>query len=108
MKHLIVAAHPSEASFTMSVTRAYADEIEKLGHELHMCDLYRMGFNPVSDARELAGPGAGRAPEADVVREQNSCPRRQRSGIHLSPVVGIHAGDHEGIHRSRIFIRICL
>ncbi len=71
MKHLIVAAHPSEASFTMSVARAYADEIEKLGHEIQLCDLYRMEFNPVLDARELAGPGAGRAPHADLVREQS-------------------------------------
>lgn len=69
MKHLIVAAHPSKASFTMSVAHAYADEIEKLGHEMHMCDLCRMEFNPLLDARELAGLGAGRPPQADVVRE---------------------------------------
>ena len=70
MKHLIVAAHSNEVSFTMSMARAYADEIEKLEHEMHMCDLYRMEFNPDLVARELAGPGAGRPSHGDVVREQ--------------------------------------
>lgn len=50
MKHLIVVAHPVEESFTMGLTRAYADELEKLGHTHRTWDLYRMGFNPALTA----------------------------------------------------------
>jgi NAD(P)H dehydrogenase (quinone) len=54
MKHLIVVAHPAEDSFTMGLTRAYAAELEKLGHSQRTYDLYRMGFSPVLAAPELA------------------------------------------------------
>jgi len=70
MKHLIIAAHPSEASFTMSVARSYAAELEKLGHVTHTCDLYRIDFNPVLEARELARPEADHSLPADIRREQ--------------------------------------
>jgi len=71
MKHLIVVAHPHEASFTMSLARAYADELEKLGHETHTCDLYRLDFNPVLGPAELSGPAAGSPMPGDVRREQD-------------------------------------
>ena len=53
MRHLIVVAHPSEVSFTMGLTRAYAGELEKLGHTQSIFDLYRIGFNPVLNEHEL-------------------------------------------------------
>jgi NAD(P)H dehydrogenase (quinone) len=71
MKHLIIAAHPHEASFTMSLARAYADELEKLGHEAHTCDLYRLDFNPVLAAAELSGANTGSPMPGDVRREQD-------------------------------------
>jgi NAD(P)H dehydrogenase (quinone) len=55
MKHLIVVAHPLVDSFTMNLMRAYASELEKLGHTQVTADLYRQGFDPVLPAHEL-GP----------------------------------------------------
>jgi hypothetical protein len=70
MKHLIVGAHPAEDSFTITIglTRAYAAELEKCGQSQRTCDLYRMGFNPVLTARELA---ADHPAEADVAQAQS-------------------------------------
>ncbi|HJS90378.1 MAG TPA: NAD(P)H-dependent oxidoreductase [Steroidobacteraceae bacterium] len=72
MKHLIVVAHPSASSFTMALTRLYATELERLGHTQHTSDLYRMGFNPVLRAEELASTGypPSHAVPADVAQAQ--------------------------------------
>ena len=70
MKHLILAAHPRSASFTMSLARVYEEELAAQGHETHLCDLYGMEFDPVLASPELAGPGDERAAPADVRREQ--------------------------------------
>jgi NAD(P)H dehydrogenase (quinone) len=70
MKHLVIAAHPNVGSFTMSVARAYAEALDGIDHETLTCDLYRMDFNPVLGATELAGPGSPLAPPADVAWEQ--------------------------------------
>ncbi|WOJ88722.1 NAD(P)H-dependent oxidoreductase [Methylocapsa polymorpha] len=71
MKHLVVVAHPAEDSFTMGLTRAYAAELEKLGHSQQTYDLYRMGFNPVLAARELAPASADHPPCSDVAQAQD-------------------------------------
>src|ERR1022692_5246825 len=71
MQHLIVVAHPAEDSFTMGLTRAYAAELEKLGHSQRTYDLYRMGFNPVLAARELSPAGSDHPVSADVVQAQD-------------------------------------
>ncbi|MGP0092230.1 MAG: NAD(P)H-dependent oxidoreductase [Xanthobacteraceae bacterium] len=68
MKHLVVVAHPAEDSFTMGLARTYAAELEKLGHSQRTYDLYRMGFNPVLAAHELA---ADHPVDADVTRAQD-------------------------------------
>jgi NAD(P)H dehydrogenase (quinone) len=77
MRHLIVVAHPSASSFTMALTRLYAIELERLGHTQSISDLYRMGFNPVLRAEELASTDSGRiadfsnrAAPTDVVQAQ--------------------------------------
>jgi len=59
MKHLIVVAHPAPDSFTMTLTRAYAGELKSLGHDVRLHDLYRMGFDPLLSAAELAPAGPG-------------------------------------------------
>jgi NAD(P)H dehydrogenase (quinone) len=71
MKHLIVAAHPAEDSFTMGLTRTYAAELEKLGHSQRTYDLYRMGFNPVLAASELVPVSADHPVSADLVQAQD-------------------------------------
>ncbi len=70
MKHLIVVAHPVEDSFTMALTRAYADELVRLGHEQKTYDLYRTGFDPVLTRDELLPDGAAHAP-ADICHAQD-------------------------------------
>jgi NAD(P)H dehydrogenase (quinone) len=71
MKHLIVAAHPAIDSFTMALTRAYAEELEALGHTQRTRDLYRMGFDPVLAAHELLPVSAAHPASADVVAAQD-------------------------------------
>jgi NAD(P)H dehydrogenase (quinone) len=51
--------------------RAYAAELEKLGHSLRIYDLYRMGFDPVLTAHELVPASADHPVSADVVRAQD-------------------------------------
>jgi NAD(P)H dehydrogenase (quinone) len=70
MKHLLVAAHPAADSFTMGLVRCYAAALEELGHGQRTIDLYRMGFNPVLNAQELAAGSAGYAASADVAQAQ--------------------------------------
>jgi NAD(P)H dehydrogenase (quinone) len=71
MKHLVVVAHPAEDSFTMGLTRTYGAELEKLGHSQRTYDLYRMGFNPVLAASELAPVSADHPVSADLVQAQD-------------------------------------
>jgi NAD(P)H dehydrogenase (quinone) len=66
MKHLIVVAHPSASSFTMALTRLYATELERLGHTQSTSDLYRMGFNPILNAGELAAADSGRVADSSA------------------------------------------
>jgi NAD(P)H dehydrogenase (quinone) len=71
MKHLVVVAHPVADSFTMALVRAYAASLEGLGHSQRTYDLYRMGFNPVMAAQELAPISAAHPASADVAQAQD-------------------------------------
>jgi NAD(P)H dehydrogenase (quinone) len=63
-KRAIVACHPDEDSFTLSVARRYAEAVQAQGHEVLLRDLYRMKFDPVLRAAERTG-----APAPDVAQE---------------------------------------
>lgn len=63
-KHAIIACHPDEKSFTLSVAQRYAEAVLAHGHEAIVRDLYRMRFNPVLRSRERKG-----RPAKDVVKE---------------------------------------
>lgn len=71
MKHLIVVAHPSPDSFTLGLVRAYASELERLGHSQNTRDLYRMGFDPVLTTSELLPINADHPVSADVAQAQD-------------------------------------
>lgn len=71
MNHLIAVAHPVENSFTMSLMRNYAAELEKLGHHPKIHDLYRMGFNPVLAEQELTPANTGHPASADIAPFQD-------------------------------------
>jgi len=64
VKHLIVVAHPVEKSFTLALAHAYAEELEKIGQVQQTRDLYRMGFDPLMSADELASGASGDAAKA--------------------------------------------
>jgi len=49
MKTLNVFAHPEKNSFNGALFQTAQDVFSANGHEVKVSDLYRMGFNPVSD-----------------------------------------------------------
>jgi len=58
IKHAIIACHPDEDSFVLSMARRYAQAVE--GREQHVVfrDLYRIGFDPILRTSERQGtPG---------------------------------------------------
>ncbi|MEO6152338.1 MAG: NAD(P)H-dependent oxidoreductase [Croceibacterium sp.] len=58
IKHAIIACHPAEHSFTLSVAQKYADTVRAHGHEAVIRDLYRNNFDPVlRDDERLGRPG---------------------------------------------------
>jgi len=70
MLHAVIAAHPSENSFTLAMARAYGAAAEARGHRVVSRDLYRMGFEPRLAADEIPwAPGS--APHADVSAERD-------------------------------------
>lgn len=70
MDHLLVVAHPLIDSVTLKLARAYAAELEALGHRLRTHDLYRMAFNPVMTAEELEPLSRQAAVPAEVAEAQ--------------------------------------
>ncbi|MBS2007666.1 MAG: NAD(P)H-dependent oxidoreductase [Cyanobacteria bacterium SZAS TMP-1] len=53
MKVLLVLAHPEEKSFNGAMFEAAKEIFSRNGHEVKTSDLYRMGFDPVSDRRNF-------------------------------------------------------
>jgi len=53
LKVLIVLAHPERHSFNGAMADAAAETLRALGHQVAFSDLYRMGFDPVSDRRNF-------------------------------------------------------
>lgn len=58
IKHAIIACHPDENSFVLSVARRYAQIVESREQRLVLRDLYRIGFDPVLRASERQGKPA--------------------------------------------------
>ncbi|MFW2851347.1 NAD(P)H-dependent oxidoreductase [Sphingomonas sp. TX0543] len=52
LHHLVVLAHPAEASFNHAVAAAYADAVRECGQSVTIRDLYRTGFDPLLRAEE--------------------------------------------------------
>ncbi|MEH6664836.1 MAG: NAD(P)H-dependent oxidoreductase [Brevundimonas sp.] len=68
--HVIIAAHPRQRSFTLSMARGYAEAVEAKGGRVIMRDLYRMRFDPLLHAREMPDhPGFGPRPDVEAERE---------------------------------------
>ncbi|MBL6930866.1 MAG: NAD(P)H-dependent oxidoreductase [Rhodospirillales bacterium] len=53
MNVFIVLAHPESHSFNAAMAEAATEALAATGHSVVMSDLYRMGFNPVSDKQNF-------------------------------------------------------
>ncbi len=53
MKYFIVHAHAEEKSFNGALTQLAQKVLTENAHEVIISDLYKMGFNPVSDRRNF-------------------------------------------------------
>ena len=53
MKVFTILAHAEELSFSAGMFRAAAEVLREAGHEVQCADLYRIGFDPVSDRRNF-------------------------------------------------------
>jgi NAD(P)H dehydrogenase (quinone) len=69
MQHLLIVCHPKRQSFTQTIARAYAKELDSLGQEVALRDLYRTRFDPLLGEGELMGAEKHIVPSA-VRREQ--------------------------------------
>jgi NAD(P)H dehydrogenase (quinone) len=58
IKHAIIACHPAEDSFTLSVARRYEEAVRTHGQETVLRDLYRIGFDPLLKDAERHGEPA--------------------------------------------------
>src|SRR5688500_2801264 len=53
-KALVVLAHPERRSFNGAMADVAVETLREQGYDVAFSDLYRMGFDPVSDRRNFA------------------------------------------------------
>jgi len=53
LKVFVVLAHPERRSFNGAMADAAVETLTDLGHQVVVSDLYRLGFDPVSDRRNF-------------------------------------------------------
>ncbi|HEV8390438.1 MAG TPA: NAD(P)H-dependent oxidoreductase [Dongiaceae bacterium] len=54
LKVFVILAHPERHSFSGAMADVAVETLRGLGHDVAFSDLYRMGFDPVSDRRNFA------------------------------------------------------
>jgi NAD(P)H dehydrogenase (quinone) len=54
-KALVILAHPERRSFNGAMADVAVETLREAGYDVAFSDLYRMGFDPVSDRRNFAG-----------------------------------------------------
>ncbi|WP_438445965.1 NAD(P)H-dependent oxidoreductase [Gorillibacterium sp. sgz5001074] len=69
MNHLIVYAHPHAGSFNNAILDTAVGALKAKGHEVHVRDLYKLGFDPVLSEADTAALREGQAP-SDIKTEQ--------------------------------------
>ncbi len=102
MKHLVIAAHPRSDSLTMRVARGYIDELAIAGHQHTLHDLYRMHFDPILTAAEIARSPRGTPP--DVVQAQQDLLSAEAVTVIYPAMVAVHAAILKG-YIDRVFAR---
>ncbi|WP_028595629.1 NAD(P)H-dependent oxidoreductase [Paenibacillus assamensis] len=66
---LVISAHPNSDSFNHGVLDEAVSELQSLGHEIQIRDLYSLQFDPVMTVEDLANSKEGTA-RGDVLAEQ--------------------------------------
>lgn len=69
MKHLIIYAHPNEASLNSHFKQTVEKTLKQQNHEVEVRDLYRLGFNPVLSLEDMERQRKGTVSE-EVWKEQ--------------------------------------
>jgi len=62
MKYLIIYAHPNPSSFNHAIMETISEELKKSNKDFEVRDLYKIGFNPVLSAEDLAAIKKGAVP----------------------------------------------
>ena len=70
MKYLIIYAHPNPASFNHAIMETISEELKKSNKNFAVRDLYKLHFNPVLSADDLAAFQNGEVPH-DIKTEQD-------------------------------------
>jgi NAD(P)H dehydrogenase (quinone) len=70
MKYLIVYAHPKPESFNHAILETISEELRKSNKDFQVIDLYKIGFNAVLSAEDLAAIQNGEVPH-DIKTEQD-------------------------------------
>jgi NAD(P)H dehydrogenase (quinone) len=55
-RHVVILAHPDPDSFNAAAARTYCEEVQALGQNAVLRDLYRLGFDPVLKLNEQPRP----------------------------------------------------
>ena len=69
MKHLIIYAHPNEASLNNHFKQSVIERLQEGNHEIEVRDLYQLKFNPVLSLEDLQGQKTGNI-SPDIRTEQ--------------------------------------
>jgi len=84
MNYVIIYAHPNTASFNHAILETISEELKKSNKDLNVRDLYKIGFNPVLSAEDLAAMQHGVVPH-DIKTEQDYI-RTADTLIVISPI----------------------
>lgn len=98
-KTTIIYAHPYEKSFNHAILERVQALLDAKGQAYQLIDLYADGFNPVFTKEELALFAEGKALDPLVLPIPGGAQGEQPPDLHLSHLVGQHAGHRQGIHR---------
>ncbi len=74
MHHLVLFAHPNNASFSHAILDTVVDGLTAAGHTVDVRDLYALNFQPVLQGSDLAGFRSGNIPD-DIRIEQEHVSR---------------------------------
>jgi NAD(P)H dehydrogenase (quinone) len=84
MKYLIIYSHPNTASFNHAIMETISEELIKSNKDFEVRDLYKIHFNPVLSAEDLAAIQNGAVPH-DIKTEQDYI-RSADTLIFISPI----------------------